>query len=213
MQEPNSIANTLVRAFQSEALEKKTYEEYLRTVLTSFSMPQQVAFAASVAEQCYPLYESFVRRSGTMDPQAVRSTLDRIWQHVAGVRMDESAIESHASALEAHKLDNSKPQGLGAAFHALSSVYSSLMACGENTVEHCITAALCLSEAVEKAILEREMGLFYAFPSPEETRQLFSRIAHDPLIVAELRRQAEVLEFLQDHPVLSDDDVAVLRQI
>jgi hypothetical protein len=191
-----------------------THKPALRLALTGLSDRHRLAFAVCCAERSLPYYQEDVERY-PVAAQFLRQTLDRLWEHLCDHLMEGAEIDYYASAVESILDVNPGWEVMGGvALHGIGTLLCSVWTCRDQSLDHSVDAGMGSAGALEQLLLNRETGPGdYISQSPAEDLAMVKRVTNDPLMVGELRKQAEVVLFLYEHKELTESAIAKLRQI
>ena len=179
------------------------HSDWVEQQLTGLSQKAQVAFAASCAEQLFPLYERFVQEERWGDAAAMRRGLDTAWEWCPG---DPGAglqrLRDECDALTPHTDDFSSLLGSAASSAGLA-VVAALDCCASNDAAAAAAAAEYVLEVPGRALMPEDDA-----PDIPEA------------VAAELARQRAVLDALAadgqaavEHARTSGDPQALARLV
>jgi uncharacterized protein YjaG (DUF416 family) len=202
-----SFAAAMVEAYKSDS-----YQAMLRSRLQPLPPFHQIAFAASCANRLIRYYTTFCEQHQHDEAQDLRAIIDRVWQHVAGDMMDSTRINEYLRVLESIQFGEVDLDGRNAAIAAVNSVYLTVLACRENTLDNAVQSAQEAETVIYQHLMVRELGKSYVL-HPNQIKPLHSRLAHDPLMFAEFSIQSAVLSFLSQHSQLGEGEVKTIQQL
>lgn len=203
--DPKSFAAKLVEAYKTN-----DYEAMLRSRLQLLSPLHQIAFSASCAERLIRYYTTFCKQHQHNEAEDLRAIIDRAWHHVAGAMMDSTRINDYLHVLESIQFGEVELAGRNAAIAAVNSVYLTVLACRENALENATQSAQAAETVIYQYLLVRELGESYVL-HPNQIKPLHSRMAHNPLMLAEFSIQSAVLSFLSQHSQLGKGEIKAIQ--
>ena len=165
-------------------------------------LPQQhrAVFAATCAERLMPAYVAFSNRTGRGDPAALRGILTRLWDDLAGDRMQDSEVQSKLDACVAlipQEDDSTWVMEQASAEDAGAAVAYAMRCRQSGQAQDAAWSARRAYEALDHYVINRE-SIDMNKPWAEE------RVLGHPVVQAELVRQRRDLDEVLD---LSDVDV------
>src|SRR5260370_14208344 len=181
----------------------------LRKKLPDLGYAKNLAFAASCCERSLPNYEAFVKEERRGNPKALTEAVELVWRLIAiGNPADfRSYLGSLLKAVEAGTPDTEyfKSPLTSAALDAANSVGEALDYALDRSIEHIVTIASLARDTVD-VFIQRRDNLSYSDKSLED------KIAHDPLMIEELRKQQADIKTLESTQDLNPDFWAQFRQ-
>jgi len=180
----------------------------LTSDLRSLPHKKQVAFAASVAERLSPNYEAFSRGSSWGDPRVLRRGLDAVWAFVRGGHLAPDAVKSLQRAITKVTPEPGEFESAlaSAALDAANAVNESLTCCLRQDPKRVAEIAGFARDTIDMFIQVRD-GLQYGRADFE------THIQRDPLMLNELRRQADTLAWLRANELENSDHLDAFRSV
>lgn len=180
--------------------------ELIQTILSRLSRRHAIAFSAACCERLLPNYRTFVEQANWGDWQLLRSTLDEVWSHIAGIDIPTQRFRSLLKRCEAVIPDTNDYGTIEAsnALDASSGVCETLRLCIDGDVSHAVIVANAAVDTVDMFIQVRD-HMDYADPQFEE------KILADSLMVRELEEQLVTLRSLELQVPLEREYVELLR--
>ena len=184
------------------------YLESLQKQLATLPTLHRVAFAAACCERLLPNYIAFSKLEGWGDAEVLRSALDHVWQSIMERRFDEALIREFISKVEANTPDTEAFDSAitSAALDAGTAIAETLECCLDGDPIRVAQVANFARDTVDMHIQERD-DMDYSDPQFEE------KIAQDSLMIKELRRQSEDLQFLKGLSTLEPQHIEHLRAV
>lgn len=187
----------------------------LKQELEGIKPLHQIAFAASCCERLLPNYTAFSRLENWGDPVALRTTLDEIWQFLAGMPMD---------AIKAYKLkqildsENIAPDmdDFGAvnygyeALEAVNAIHQTLEACIKLTPEFIIRVAESNWNTID-AFVNQVDSLSGVTVTKALLEEQIKSINNHPLMIREMAKENEDLQRLKEVATLDSNFLEWLR--
>ncbi len=182
--------------------------EKLTSSLRSLPHRKQLAFAASVAERLLPNYEAFFRESGWGDPRVIRSGLDAVWAFVRRRQLSADVVQSLERAITKVTPEPGEFESAlaSAALDAANAVNQSLTCCLRQDPKKVAEIASFARDTIDMFIQVRD-GLQYGGADFE------THIERDPLMLTELRRQADALAWLRANELENSGHVDAFRSV
>jgi uncharacterized protein YjaG (DUF416 family) len=171
----------------------------LRHELERLPPSHRTVFAADCCERLLPNYAAFARATRWGHPSILREGLNYVWTTLEKATIDRSEVERMIKRCEAvipHTEDFAS-EYTSAAVDAGTATVETLMSLVDDSSQHVLDVATFCRDTVDMFIQERDHLDFNTDGDFEE------RIARDPLMIQELKRQAEILRQLLKRPVLS----------
>jgi uncharacterized protein YjaG (DUF416 family) len=76
------------------------YFRYLETMLKGWTSNQRLALAAGMAERWMHVYDTFSAKEQWGDPDALHSSLEAAWNHLAGMKLEPHDLSRHLQLVE-----------------------------------------------------------------------------------------------------------------
>jgi hypothetical protein len=174
----------------------------------------QVAFASSCCERLYLSYQALMCFLGEDDHKTLRECLDRLWGHVLGTRMSTAEVAALRSECSNLPLGDE-----GCCIHrvpamiALDGVLHALESCTDASARSAVGAASSCIDQIDDAIMAQVWQLYDRPIGPEDFDCVERQVNSHPAMVAELRRQKDVVAFLQHQEYLGDREVQLIRSM
>jgi uncharacterized protein YjaG (DUF416 family) len=185
------------------------YKRALRRRLDQLDPAGRAAFAAACAERLLPAYRRFHEQTGRGEPQALAVALATLWRQLAGQEVPAAELERQARravALLDEPAEGEWSELSPYAEDAVAAVAYALQCYLQGESQQAFWAAYCVYRTLDTFIDDRD----HLDPNAPGVAE---RIAADPLIQAELARQAEDLADLaatRDQPA---ERAALLPQL
>ncbi|MDB4955077.1 MAG: hypothetical protein JWO36_2646 [Myxococcales bacterium] len=175
-------------------------EPSLVAALGQLPQRHRVAFASSCAERLMPAYQAFSRQSGIGDATALRATLDRLWDDLAGNVMTDTELQREIN--RSMKLIPPDDEGTtvpyaAAAEDAASALAFALRCRQSGRSQEAARSAGRAYEALDAYVINRE-DIDTSAPGGE------ARVLAHPLIQTEFARQQQDLADLSRDGVLGN---------
>lgn len=165
-------------------------EAQLAGKLERVPLQHRVAFAATCAERLMPAYVAFSNRSGRGDPAVLRGILTRLWNDLAGDRMQDTEVQSKIDvcmALIPQEDDGPWVMEHAAAEDAASAVAYALRCRQSGHAQEAAWSARRAYEALDHHVINRG-NIDTTKPGAEE------RVLGHSVVQAELARQRRDLD-------------------
>jgi uncharacterized protein YjaG (DUF416 family) len=192
------MPSAILRGFP-DRYDVQSYESTIRSALSSLPPRHCIAFAACCAERMFPFYRDLAHEIHANDAKVLRSVIDRIWLRLLSGTMAQQEIEQLLKSCETLDFGPLENPYRNQAIHAANAAYHALKAYAETPLENSVEAAKDTINTIDQVIQARDDA------------PIDSILETHPLIVAELKKQASVIQFLGDHQALVDADVLSLQ--
>jgi uncharacterized protein YjaG (DUF416 family) len=200
--------------FNIEVFEFDRYLQRLRLELSQMPEGHRIAFAAQVAQRLLPFYQGLAQFLGSPDAEAYRNILDRVWSHVLGEHLAAGEIKALLKACRALDLgEEACCEYWNPGVDAVGALWLTLSACRSESSENAAMAAGNAINRIDRILFKEFADKHHGPLDPVDSQAISEEIDRDPLILAEKRIQAEVLEFLRTHPRLGQEEIGRLRRI
>jgi uncharacterized protein YjaG (DUF416 family) len=179
----------------------------LRSRLSAMIPERCIAFAASCCERLMQNYLKFARDARWGNPEELAKSLSLLWElaatdgKVADSRIREAIAICDSSAPHTEQFNSLLTS---AALDAANSIAEALEFAMDKNVEHLVTVSSLSRDTIDLFIQRRD-GLKY---SDEEFE---SKIARDPLMVAELAKQQRDVQIVESVLELTPEFLASFR--
>lgn len=184
----------------------KFNKELLKVELESLSHSNRIAFSASCCDRMLPNYIEFSKQEQWGDYKAFQHVMNEIWNHVLKNHLSSDDIKQYLKKCEEltpHE-DDFNSIYVSFAVDAGSSLYNTLKYCLDGEIKHLLFVADYSRATVDLFIQEKE-NMHPGDPELEE------KILNNPLMVRELIRQQEDIDFLKTNPLLDQHNLATFR--
>ncbi|HXA20250.1 MAG TPA: DUF416 family protein [Thermoanaerobaculia bacterium] len=181
--------------------------QHLHRTLERLPPFNRVAFAASCCERLLPNYAAFAAAAHWGHPSILRDALDFVWASLEKGHGDPEHVERLIKRCETviPHTDDFSLKYTSAAVDAGTAVIETLQSVLDGVSQHVVDVATFCRDTVDMFIQERD-GLKLSDPDFE------TKIAHDPLMLQELSRQADTLAELSGIPNMNQFFLKRLRE-
>lgn len=165
---------------------------YIKEHLKSLEHFHRLAFCASCCERLLPNYSKFIDVENWGDRAFFRSTLDEIWLIISGIEIPVDSVRLMLQKCSDVTPDSKDFNSIYVSFaiDAGSAIYETLMYYLDKDIQHIVNVAGSSRDTVDMYIQERD-NMDYNDPELEQ------KIAHDPLMIQEIKRQVDDLSILK----------------
>lgn len=181
----------------------------LRKKLPDLGYAKNLAFAASCCERSLPNYAAFAREERRGNPKALTEAVELVWRLILAENAADfrSYLGSLLKAIEAATPDTEyfKSSLTSPALDAANSVAEALDYALDKRIDHIVTISSLARDTIDMFVQRRE-NLSYSDKGLED------KIAHDPLVIVELRKQQVDIKTLESTKKLTPDFLAQFRQ-
>jgi len=191
----------------------KPFDEWLshlREKLPSFDFSRNLVFAASCCERSLPNYKAFAKEVHWGDPKVLTEALELVWRLVtiknpADMHSFTNSLLKALDAVTPDTEDDFKSILTSAALDAASSLAEALNYVLDGNIKHIESIASLMRDSIDLFVQYRD--------KPDYSEKNFEeKIAHDPLMIAELQKQQMDIKALESIQDLTPDFVAFFRQ-
>ncbi len=179
--------------------------------LKPLSNEYRVAFAASCCERLVPNYDAFWVIENWGEPQVLHDAIEKVWAYVDGISPSKEEINSLILACNDIMPDTEEFSSIftGLAVNSVAAIIHTLRASIEADLEELASVGSLAVECVDSylsAVNDPKIGIHSADKTFDDW------LEHAPLLVAELNKQHEDIQFLKSWTGKNLELIKVLRQ-
>jgi len=199
---------TITRPMSKEITHFSEWFEVLKVRLSVLTPAKSLVFAASCCERLLPNYKAFARQASWGNADGLTQALNLMWQLAeTDCKAADSTIQEALAVCDAAAPDTEQ-FGLpltSAALDAANSIAEALEFVQDGNVDHLVTVSSLSRDSID-LYLQRRDHLSYPDDKLEE------KLALDPLMIAEIRKQQHDLQVLESGQRLTADFLASFRK-